>query len=256
MQNADPLRQTLDSTRALLTSKSPVNLGKDVKYALWGYSGGALANEWATELQVQYASELNYAGAALGGLTPNVSSVLFTINGTIYAGLAPSGILGLSSQYPDAEAYLQSHLRNDGDPIYNKANFNKARNYTLAEAIGAYAFQDLGKYFDNGIKAIEAPVSQKVINRDGVMGYHGVPQPPLFVYKAIGDDISVIADTDKLVDRYCGVGATIQYERNTKGNHASETYNGAGRATDFLVKIFSGTYTNTGCSVKNVTVGV
>lgn len=35
------------------------------------------------------------------------------------------------------------------------------------------------------------------------MGYHGVPQMPIFAYKAIGDEVSVIADTDDLVDKYC-----------------------------------------------------
>lgn len=181
--------------------------------------------------------------------------MLFTINGTIYAGLAPSGILGLSSQYPDAEEYLQGQLRTDGDPIYNKANFNKARNQTLVETIGQYAFQDIGKYFKNGFGAIESAVAQKVINRDGVMGYHGVPQVPLFVYKAIGDDISVIADTDTLVNRYCGVGATINYQRNTVGAHTSESGNGEARAVEFLTQVFAGTYSATGCQITNVTIG-
>lgn len=70
----------MDSIRAILSS----GLGLEAscaKYALWGYSGGALASEWAAELQVQYAPELNFAGVALGGLTPNVTSVLLTVNG-------------------------------------------------------------------------------------------------------------------------------------------------------------------------------
>jgi hypothetical protein len=48
---------------------------------MWGYSGGSLATEWAAELQPTYAPELNFAGAALGGLVPNITSVLKTING-------------------------------------------------------------------------------------------------------------------------------------------------------------------------------
>jgi hypothetical protein len=41
------------------------------------------------------------------------------------------------------------------------------------------------------------------------MGYHGVPSMPVFVYKAIQDEFSPVADTDTLVERYCGVGANI-----------------------------------------------
>lgn len=80
---------TLDSVRAILSLKDSILLPNNTLYALWGYSGGALASEWAAELQVQYAPELNFSGVALGGLTPNVTSVMFTINKSIAAGLAP-----------------------------------------------------------------------------------------------------------------------------------------------------------------------
>jgi len=240
---------TLDSIRAVFACPEFGFDYTNTKKAIWGYSGGALSSEWALELQNQYAPELRFLGGALGGLTPNVTSVLFTINGTVYAGLAPSGILGLSSQYPEAYAYLQSQLIPS-----TAAAFNAARNYTLAQTIGAFAGQDIGAYFYNGLAAIESPIAQYVINHDGVMGYHGVPNFPLFVYKAIGDDISPIADTDTLIDRYCGVGATIEYQRNTVGNHASELINGRPRAVAFLKTLFEGTYSATGCQITNVTV--
>lgn len=80
---------TLDSVRAILSLKDSILLPNNTLYALWGYSGGALASEWAAELQVQYAPEMNFSGAALGGLTPNVTSVMQTINKSIAAGLTP-----------------------------------------------------------------------------------------------------------------------------------------------------------------------
>lgn len=70
---------TLDSVRAVLSSDYGLTDG--ARYAMWGYSGGALATEWAAELQVQYAPELNFSGVALGGLTPNISSVLESVTG-------------------------------------------------------------------------------------------------------------------------------------------------------------------------------
>lgn len=73
---------TIDSVRAVLSSGFGL-APNGTRYAMWGYSGGALASEWAAELQVQYASELNFAGAALGGLTPNVTSVLSAVTGTV-----------------------------------------------------------------------------------------------------------------------------------------------------------------------------
>lgn len=243
---------TLDSVRAALSPRSPAHFPDSVKYAMWGYSGGALASEWAAELQVQYAHELNFAGAALGGLTPNVTSVLATINGTVYAGLAPSGMLGLASQYPDLMAYLNSELFTTGP--YNATTFYAAKMESLAQTVGTFANQNLALYFKDGVNALFSPIARYVLAQDGIMGYHGVPQMPLFVYKAIGDDISPVNDTDILVNRYCDVDATIDYQRNTVGNHNSESINGRARAVDFLTAIFAGTYNATGCQISNVTV--
>jgi hypothetical protein len=182
---------TIDSVRAAFNANETLGLDVDARYAMWGYSGGALASEWAAELQVQYAPEvsppvprlslsenavpaelqlrvrnflaqdtpllscrltsskifrslitilqqMNFSGAALGGLTPNVTSVLYSINKGYAVGLAPvsvaanwdrstcenrdmltlryeqSSILGLSSQYPDEKEYLLSRLKTEG----------------------------------------------------------------------------------------------------------------------------------------------
>lgn len=61
----------------------------------------------------------------------------------------------------------------------------------------------MGEYFIGGIADITSPIVSQIINRDGIMGYHGVPQMPIFAYKAIGDEISAVEDTDALVNKYC-----------------------------------------------------
>ena len=95
---------TIDSIRAVLSSG--FGPSSDPRIAMWGYSGGALASEWAAELQIQYAPELTFSGAALGGLTPNITSVLHSVNGSLYVGLVPSGVLGLATQYEDFNTAL------------------------------------------------------------------------------------------------------------------------------------------------------
>ncbi|KAK7709835.1 hypothetical protein SLS64_006077 [Diaporthe eres] len=144
---------------------------------------------------------MNFSGAAVGGLTPNVTSVLYSINKGYAVGLAPSSILGLSSQYPEERDFLLSRLKTEGP--YNATGFLAALNLTLNQAAITYAYQDMGEYFIGGIADITSPIVLNIINRDGIMGYHGVPQMPIFAYKAIGDEISVVEDTDALVDKYC-----------------------------------------------------
>ncbi|KAK3940902.1 lipase 1 [Diplogelasinospora grovesii] len=255
---------TIDSIRAVvsLLTTSDWLLGlpqcfEDVRYAMWGYSGGALASEWAAELQVQYAPELVFAGAALGGLTPNVTSVLETINGGLAAGLAPSSILGLTSQYPDVQELLLGRLKAAGP--YNATGFLSARDMSLAQAEVAFAFHDIGAYFVDGLSdIITGPEVDRIIFSDGIMGYHGVPQMPLFAYKAIQDEISPVADTDKLVGEYCNMGANILYQRNTVGGHTAEATNGFQAALEWLTSVLEGTYAqeynSTGCTVEQVTV--
>ncbi|CAK7203114.1 hypothetical protein SEUCBS139899_005843 [Sporothrix eucalyptigena] len=249
---------TLDSVRAVLNGASRFGLPANTSYAMWGYSGGALASEWAAELQVQYAPELNFSGAALGGLTPNVTSVLFTIYDGVEAGLAPPAILGITNQFPEVYDYVISKLKTNG--TYNATSFLATQNYTLDDNISNFALKNMSEYFVDGFADILSPLAQKVINSDGQMGYHGVPQMPLFVYKAIADEVSPINDTDALVERFCNVGVNINYQRNSIGGHAAEGTNGNAAATAWLDSIFAGTFASTanatGCTIENVAINV
>jgi len=250
----------LDSVRAvLLLSRDRQRLGPPLgavaRYAMWGYSGGSIASEFAAELAVQYAPELAFAGAALGGVVPNLTSVLERINGSPYVGDTFAVMAGSLNQYPDAYDLLVGSLKVQGP--YNKTGFLAVREMNISEAFAAYAGQDAFKYFVQGRDILKAPLIQKVFHSNAVMGYHGVPQMPLFVYKAIGDRFSSVEDTDGLVGRYCGIGATILYQRNTVGGHLAEIPNGVPRAMDWLVGVLEGTSgPASGCDVQTVTVNI
>lgn len=243
---------TLDSIRAVQSLN--FGLRSDLRIALWGYSGGALASEWAAELQVQYAPELEISGMALGGLTPNITSVLYSVNGTLYAGLVPSGLLGLASQYPDFNELLIKGLKPSGPN--NRTGFLAATQLSLNEASERYENQNIFDYFIEGTEFFNIPQVKKVLSVDGIMGYHGVPQMPLFVYKAIGDGVSRIEDTDEMVNRYCSYGANILYQRNTIGGHGAESINGDARAFSWLSRVFDGTLQQSTCLTQDVAVNI
>lgn len=250
---------TLDSIRSFLDSHATFDFKtSSSSIALWGYSGGALASEWATELQGQYAPELAISGAAFGGLTPNITNVMYTVSGTYSAGLVPEAVLGLASQYPATYDYLVSQLNKEGK--YNRTTFLAATKMTLSEAEVTFVKQDIFDYFINGQDTFNAPVVQHALNRDGYMGYHGVPQTPIYAYKAINDEVSPVADTDALLERYCGVGVNILYERNTIGGHSAEQVNGHASALKFISSILSGSYAQlyqtSGCTIRDVTINI
>jgi hypothetical protein len=243
---------TIDSIRAALSSD--LGPSSDTRIALWGYSGGSLASEWAAELQIQYAPELTISGAALGGLTPNITSVLHTVNGSMYVGLVPSGVLGLATQYPDFNKLLLQGLKPSGP--FNKTGFLAAKDLDQVEASAFYNEQDIFEYFTDGAAFFDQPVIKHVLNTEGLMGYHGVPNMPLFVYKAINDTLSKIEDTDALVNNYCNYGTNILYQRNTVGGHEAESVNGDDRAFAWLSSLLDGTLNQESCLTQNVTIDI
>lgn len=241
---------TLDSIRAV--KDASFGIATDARSALWGYSGGALASEWAAELQPTYAPELKFSGAALGGLTPNITSVLYAVNAQLDTFLVAEGILGLTSQHPAAEAVMLSKLKVSGP--FNKTGFLQTRNMTSRQAVYAYAGVDMAQFFNGGLSLLDDPAVVEAINTDGVMGFNSVPKMPILAYKAIADEVSPVADTDALVAKYCNKGATILYERNTVGGHVAEATNGEPAVNEFLDSVLAGTFSMTGCEIRNVTI--
>lgn len=242
----------LDSIRA--AKNAGFGLSDNARYAMWGYSGGSIASEWAAELQSQYAPELEFAGAALGGLVSNVSSVFPVITGTRWAALIPEALMGITAQSPEARQYLLSQLKTDGP--FNQTGFLAVQNISIAEAFIVFAGQDIDEYFRDGQEVFNSPLIQTLLNREGQMGFHGIPEMPLLVYKAIADELTHIDDTDLLIDSYCSVGANIVYERNTVGGHLAEMTNGDQRALQWLKTVLQGDYQHEGCTIRNVTLNV
>ncbi|KAF9893474.1 hypothetical protein FE257_010786 [Aspergillus nanangensis] len=82
-------------------------------------------------------------------------------------------------------------------------------------------------------EGIDAQFSS-VFHWSGVMDLHGTPIAPLFVYKAVGDELSLVADTDDLVSKYCAQGANIEYIRDWVGGHVSKGVTGPSSAMNWL----------------------
>jgi len=240
---------TLDSVRAALASGDITGISSDAVYQMWGYSGGSIASEWAAELAPTYAPELNFAGMAIGGLITSLNSSLYAINGGIFAGFAAASVMGLASGYP----YVQDLLNQQLTPS-TAAAFTNARNMCLDNLILSYAFQDMFGYFQNHGAALSLPEVQTILNETGVMGQHGVPQMPIFAYKAVGDEIAPINGSDALIAKLCSQGANIQYVRDLVGEHATETIFGAGDAFVWVKERFDGIPAPVGCTTTNVSL--
>ncbi|KAK6221434.1 hypothetical protein LQW54_001536 [Pestalotiopsis sp. IQ-011] len=251
---------TLDGIRAVLSlagqAEYPLPDSADkFKYAMWGYSGGSLASEKAAELQVQYAPELasGFVGAALGGLVSNGATVWESNNKTPYAGNLVLIFLGVMNEYPEFDAHVRSRLKTEGP--YNAEGFLKGLTMHSLLAFQAFANQDIYEYFVGGREAIESSaIYRKVRNVEWTLGFHGCPTMPLYVYKAIADEMTSIVDTDEQIAGYKRFGASILYERNKAGGHIHEIVNGQGRALEWLIGVLEHSHVQEGVTIRDVTV--
>ncbi len=218
---------------------------------MWGYSGGSIATEWAAELAPTYAPELKFAGMAVGGLVPSLESALYATNGTLFAGLSAAATVGLRNAYPQYRAIVESQV------VPEKLdNFDKAGTLCLSSLILEYAFEDILAYFKDNAAILRIPLIRSILNETGVMGQHGLPEMPIYAYKAVGDEISPVKDTDALIESLCARGANIQYVRDHVGEHATEQIAGAADALRFLSDRFDGVPAPVGCNVTDVAFDV
>lgn len=230
----------LDGIRAVFQADF-TKLSKDARVALWGYSGGSMASEFAAELQPTYAPELKISGAALGGTIGSILSVLFTINKSVFAGLIPTGIVGLAVEYTEVAALLASEI------IPSKADaVNKVTTQCLGANVISFANQDIFSYTkDPNIFNTSALVKNvSTANSPG----HTTPSIPLLIYKGAKDQISPVADTDKVVDKYCGDGGSVEYRRVADADHISLIFGGSAGALSWLGDRLSGLPAKKGCT--------
>ncbi|KAH9903909.1 LIP-domain-containing protein [Xylariomycetidae sp. FL2044] len=233
---------TLDALRAVpgaTAAEFGLRFG-DLRQAVWGYSGGAFAAQFTAEMAATYAPELEIAGIVVGGPAPNLTTVDERMTGKPTAGLVIASLLGITSQYPTAREFLLSHLKPTGD-TYNASEFFRAKYLSSAMVLPYYEGQDVDRYFENGYADMFNPVIQEIIDTDSVLGLHGVPNMPMFIYAASADEFAPASETDALVRLLCTRGANILHHRNSIGTHNYEMFAGRKRALLYLSDVLDGT---------------
>ncbi|KAK1753262.1 lipase 1 [Echria macrotheca] len=246
---------TIDSARAVIkVASSEYGINK-TSIGFWGYSNGASATESAVEFAPKYAPDLKIAGAAIGGLTPNLGTSGPLLAATQVAGLLIQGIIGVTSQYPEQRKYIVSRLNPSGP--YNATEFFWASLMSGWQSLLYYSYVNVFEYFIGGQDDLIVPELTAMFDREGTLGNFGQPNTTIFMYHAIEDDMTPIGETDAVVQKFCDKGANILYHRNAWGGHNDELGNGRQRSLDFFGYIFDGStkleVPLTGCKTVNVT---
>ncbi|KAJ2965771.1 hypothetical protein NQ176_g10457 [Zarea fungicola] len=149
------------------------------------------------------------------------------------------------NQYPELVPVVNQHLL----PQY-RDKFFSVRTQCLDADSSEFQNEDIIGMFDDRNLVYTNPVALRIIN-ENALGFGDTPKIPMFLYKSVGDEISPIAETDALVDKYCAAGATIQYQRDQHSDHESLAILAAPKALQWLVQTMNGAQRN-GCSKTTV----
>lgn len=239
----------LDGLRAALASPD-AHITDDAEIGMLGYSGGAIATDWAAELAPGYAPELadHFVGAAMGGVLVNPVRNLHYIDGSlIWSGVMPMALIGLARAY---DVDLTPYLSERGAQLNTK--LQKA---TIAQVLGAYpglTFADLTKPQFHEPESI--PELVRIANQL-IMGRSGTPPMPLFIGQGRGgqlegtrgsqagigpgDGVMVAGDVRTLARSYCDRGVDVLY-REYPLSHVTAAATWAPQAYAWLAARFAG----------------
>jgi hypothetical protein len=249
---------TLDSLRAALKS-SATGLARTGKIGLLGYSGGAIATEWAAELAPTYAPEVNshLVGAAFGGTLVDPAHNLHYVEGsTTWAGTIPMALIGIARAF---ETELTPYLSEYGAEL-----FKKLQRASIIEVLDEYpglTWAQLAK------PAYPTPESIPAYVQDAnqlIMGSRGTPTAPLFIGQGNGgelegtpgdkpgigpgDGVMIAGDVRSLAREYCTRGVKVQYVEYEGLSHVLAAVPWLVEAAEWMTERFAGLSAPQDCS--------
>jgi hypothetical protein len=220
---------TLDSIRAAVSSST---IPSDAKVAMLGYSGGAIATEWAAELAPTYARDVNerMIGAAIGGVLVDPAHNLHYVEGTgFWAGVMAMALVGIARAF-EVETELARYLSTNGARI-----FHEMQTVSIVNVLGQYPRM---KWADLVIPDYPTPEKLPLFVQCAnklIMGTGGVPTIPLFIGQGAngelegtpgdkkkigaGDGVMIAGDVRTLARDYCAKGTKVHYEEYKALSH-------------------------------------
>ncbi|MFJ1704861.1 lipase family protein [Kitasatospora sp. NPDC088346] len=207
---------TLDSIRAA-TRSADTGMNADTAFGLMGYSGGAIATNWAAALAPSYAPDVNgrLVGFTEGGLLVDPAHNLRYVDGSlVWSGVIPMAVIGVSRSFGiDLKPYLSD---------YGLSVYQQLEHGSIVDAVGHYpglTWKKMAKpqYADpNSVPAFLAAVNRinlgsaptPTVPGDIAQGNGGVLEGTFGSPSGIGtgDGVMVAGDVRALARQYCATG--------------------------------------------------
>ena len=254
---------TLYSIRAAFSKKSTLDLPDDAKVAMFGYSGGGLATEWAAELAPTYAPDVNerLIGAAMGGLLVHPAHNLHYVEGTpVWGGVMLMALVGITRAFKK-EKEFGKYLSAKGAKL-----FDDMQTKSIVHVLGQYWDPTKGGLTWEKLAKPKYPTPESIplyvecVNKL-IMGTGGVPHGgakptiPLFIGQGAhgedeltpgdkpgigaGDGVMIAGDVRTLARGYCK-HTQVWYEQYDKRSHISSLFLWLPNSITWIKKRFAG----------------
>jgi hypothetical protein len=248
----------LDAIRAA-EQFAPAQLGGDATaVGLWGYSGGAFATGWASELAASYAPELHIEGVAEGGVPADLKELLDDLNATPFASLPIGALVGTAIAYPNffydeapdpGNDEIGGADRTGIDTVFNTLGQSLVDTYRSGGSAPYYANIDTYTWCGcNPLNhALEFPGIADLIALDDLGQPGHVPNAPAYIYEAYFDELIPYPGVQRLVDTYCDEDADAVFRVDYASEHITLAVTGSSAALGFLTLRFEGRNLPTTC---------
>ena len=205
---------SLDGIRA---TESFLHLATSTPVGLSGYSGGALAGDWAAELAPSYAPKLNLVGVAAGGVPVDYWHMFDYINGTkTYSAAIPAMLLGLARAYHvDLTSYPSP---------YGAKVVGELQKACMTAVFGNYPGLTIAKIMKPAYADLRTvPVFVNILNEQIMGTVPGHPRAPYFLGNGNtdgrGDGVMSAGDVRTLAREYCKQGVVVDYREYQHASH-------------------------------------
>ncbi len=241
---------TLDSLRAALSSPA-TGLSSTTKIALAGYSGGAIATEWAAQEAPSYAPEINtdLVGASFGGVLVDPAHNLKYVEGSSsWSSIIPMALDGLARAFHlDLTPYLSEY----GKELLAE---DEHASITNRQEVSGLTWAQLAKPEYASPENIKAYV--KTANKL-IMGHEAAPTVPLLIGQGNGgeefegtpgdkpgigpgDGVMIAGDVRSLAREYCSDGIAVHYTEYQHLGHIEGAAPWLAETVPWLAERFAG----------------
>lgn len=233
--------ETLDAIRAAENWLGVPEASTPV--GMLGYSGGAVATEFASELAPTYAPHLDIVGVAEGGIPVDLFHELAYIDNpdSSWTGQIPSYLDGLARGFGIRD--LDKYFTPQGIA---------AASADQTQCSGTFTGLTTQKMFKPQYQDIEKiPVFVRIFDHL-IMSRSGTPRGPLFIGNGLsdstGDGVTVTKDVQELAYTYCHRGVPVEFHiYNGQGHdHAGTPF--FEQAQAFLAQRFENLPFQNGCA--------